>query len=69
MATIADVLAREILDSRGNPTVEVEVMLDDDTTARAAKRSALFEYRSQMDVMPRLLKSFLRRNEIWLALE
>ena len=36
MATIADVLAREILDSRGNPTVEVEVMLDDDTTARAA---------------------------------
>ncbi len=36
MATIADVLAREILDSRGNPTVEVEVMLDDDTVARAA---------------------------------
>jgi enolase len=28
--------AREILDSRGNPTVEVEVLLDDDTVSRAA---------------------------------
>ncbi|NBO45771.1 MAG: phosphopyruvate hydratase [Actinobacteria bacterium] len=36
MPTIANVLAREILDSRGNPTVEVEVMLDDETVARAA---------------------------------
>ena len=36
MATIEDVGAREILDSRGNPTVEVEVLLDDGTAARAA---------------------------------
>ncbi len=36
MATIEAVAAREILDSRGNPTVEVEVILDDDTVARAA---------------------------------
>ena len=36
MAQIEALLAREILDSRGNPTVEVEVLLDDDTTARAA---------------------------------
>ena len=36
MATIEDVGAREILDSRGNPTVEVEVTLDDGTFARAA---------------------------------
>ncbi|MBF8248457.1 MAG: Enolase, partial [Bacteroidetes bacterium] len=34
--TITDVWAREILDSRGNPTVEVEVELEDGTTARAA---------------------------------
>ena len=34
--TIADVYAREIMDSRGNPTVEVEVTLDDFTTGRAA---------------------------------
>jgi enolase len=34
--TIEAVAAREILDSRGNPTVEVEVMLDDGTLARAA---------------------------------
>ena len=33
---IVDVMAREILDSRGNPTVEVEVTLDDGTIGRAA---------------------------------
>ncbi|KNX37996.1 phosphopyruvate hydratase [Luteipulveratus halotolerans] len=36
MATIEAIGAREILDSRGNPTVEVEVALDDGTIARAA---------------------------------
>ncbi len=36
MATIEAVSAREILDSRGNPTVEVEVVLDDGTLGRAA---------------------------------
>ncbi len=36
MGLIEDVWAREILDSRGNPTVEVEVTLDDGTEARAA---------------------------------
>ncbi len=36
MATIKSVHAREILDSRGNPTVEVEVELDDKTIGRAA---------------------------------
>lgn len=33
---IIDVFAREILDSRGNPTIEVEVMLENDITGRAA---------------------------------
>ena len=33
---ITDVYAREILDSRGNPTVEVEVILDDCILGRAA---------------------------------
>ena len=36
MSVIEAIYAREILDSRGNPTVEVEVMLEDGTTARAA---------------------------------
>jgi enolase len=36
VASIEAVGAREILDSRGNPTVEVEVLLDDGTVARAA---------------------------------
>lgn len=36
MASIEAVGAREILDSRGNPTVEVEVVLDDGSFARAA---------------------------------
>jgi enolase len=34
--TIVDVKAREILDSRGNPTIEVDVMLDDGSFGRAA---------------------------------
>ena len=36
MAVITDVYAREIMDSRGNPTVEVEVYLEDGTIGRAA---------------------------------
>ena len=36
MLEIVDVLGREILDSRGNPTVEVEVYLEDGTVGRAA---------------------------------
>src|SRR6266540_2046685 len=36
MSAIVDVQAREILDSRGNPTVEVDVMLDDGAAGRAA---------------------------------
>ena len=36
VSAIADVHAREILDSRGNPTVEVEVILDDQSVGRAA---------------------------------
>ena len=36
MASIDEIGAREILDSRGNPTVEVEIRLDDGTFARAA---------------------------------
>ena len=36
MSTIIDIFGREILDSRGNPTVEVDVILDDGTMGRAA---------------------------------
>jgi enolase len=36
VSSISDIRAREILDSRGNPTVEVEVTLDDDSVGRAA---------------------------------
>ncbi len=35
MASIADIIAREILDSRGNPTVEAEVILDSGASGRA----------------------------------
>ena len=38
MIEIVDVVGREILDSRGNPTVEVEVYLEDGTVGRAATR-------------------------------
>ena len=36
MTAITDIIAREILDSRGNPTVEVDVYLEDGTMGRAA---------------------------------
>lgn len=36
MSTIVDICAREILDSRGNPTVEADVYLEDGTMGRAA---------------------------------
>ena len=36
MAAIADITAREILDSRGNPTVEVDVVLESGAMGRAA---------------------------------
>ena len=36
MSTIADIIGREILDSRGNPTVEVDVYLNDGMMGRAA---------------------------------
>jgi enolase len=36
MALIADITAREILDSRGNPTIEVDVLLESGATGRAA---------------------------------
>ena len=38
MTAIADILAREILDSRGNPTVEVDVILEDGV-ARPRRRA------------------------------
>ena len=36
MTAILDILAREILDSRGNPTIEVDVYLEDGAMGRAA---------------------------------
>src|SRR3954449_13139331 len=36
MPAIADIVAREILDSRGNPTVEVDVVLESGALGRAA---------------------------------
>jgi enolase 1/2/3 len=36
MTAILDITAREILDSRGNPTIEVDVVLDDGSSGRAA---------------------------------
>ena len=57
MAAIDSLIAREILDSRGNPTVEVEVLLDDDTVARAAVPSGAstgaFEASERRDGGPR----------------
>ena len=54
---IVDVMAREILDSRGNPTVEVEATLDDDTVGRASVPSGastgMYEARELRDGDPK----------------
>ena len=54
MAKIVNVHGREVLDSRGNPTVEVEVLLEDGTkglqtaaAGRPAARGSCSRYRSQ----------------------
>ena len=39
MTAIMDIHGREILDSRGNPTVEVDVLLEDGSFGRAAVQS------------------------------
>ena len=36
LATIADIRAREVIDSRGNPTVEADVIIEGGSVARAA---------------------------------
>ena len=36
MTAIVDIIGREILDSRGNPTIEVDVVLEDGSMGRAA---------------------------------
>jgi enolase len=41
MTAIVDIIGREILDSRGNPTVEVDVVLEDGSMGRAATRPAI----------------------------
>ena len=41
---IQDIYAREILDSRGNPTVEVEILAGERIVARPAPFSALIKY-------------------------
>ena len=46
MTAIVDILGREILDSRGNPTVEVDVMLEDGSMGRAAVPSGASTLRS-----------------------
>ncbi len=59
MSKINSVNAREILDSRGNPTVEVEVVLDDKSVGRAAVPSGAstgaFEAAELRDGGPRYL--------------
>jgi len=42
MSVIADIRARQILDSRGNPTIEVDVMTSNGVVGRAAVPSGAF---------------------------
>ena len=53
MSTIIDIHAREILDSRGNPTVEVDVTLEDGTMGRSEEHTS--ELQSLTNLVCRLL--------------
>ena len=61
MTTIIDVVARQILDSRGNPTVEVEVDLDDGAVGRAAVPSGASHRRVRGGRAARRRQGALRR--------
>ena len=52
MAKITKVIARQILDSRGNPTVEADVLLDDGSRGRAAVPDGASELVHPLDWPP-----------------
>jgi enolase len=66
MTTIARILAREILDSRGNPTLEVDVLLESGALGRAAVPSGAStgsrEAVEMRDHLLNLLLAFRREN-------
>ena len=47
MSAIVDIVGREILDSRGNPTVECDVLLESGTMGRAAVPSGRLQVRAK----------------------
>ena len=49
MTTIVDIIAREVLDSRGNPTVEVEVVLENAKIIRETRD--VYRYRPSSEVL------------------
>ena len=55
MSAIIDVIAREILDSRGNPTVEVELLTEEvvDEPAELDERQVLHETEQRRSALPR----------------
>ena len=64
MSEIVDIYAREILDSRGNPTVEVEVYLESGVMGRAAVPSgASTGEREALELRSRSRTSRHRRHE------
>ena len=52
MSAIIDIQARQILDSRGNPTVEVDVVLEDGSFGRAAEREEWLALLPQLHRQP-----------------
>jgi len=63
MAVITDVYAREIMDSRGNPTVEVEVYLDEKETYPLAPKKVL-----EFDGEARISVKALKESDIFVYL-
>ena len=66
MSTIVAVWAREILDSRGNPTVEVEVTYESGASGRAAVPSGASTGENEIDDEPVAIEGILDKVEAML---
>ena len=58
MSAIADTHARQILDSRGNPTLEVDALLESGAQGRAAVLAVQWELQEEWRIDPRFLAVF-----------
>ena len=64
MSAIVDIVGREILDSRGNPTVECDVLLESGTMGRAAVPSGASTGSREAIELRETMETFLRQDRL-----